>query len=125
MNLNKITELADIVRNRVILDNQTGCKIYYGPKKNQYGVVQKKIDGVTYRLYAHRVVKLESMGLTEAPPGMICSHRCHRVLCCEPMHINFERQSSNNQRKNCNFRQQCSGHFDPYTRTPLPDCIFQ
>lgn len=119
-----LAQLHAVLVTRLVHDGATGCQIYHGPHWGEYGSVKKTVNGQKYRMYAHRVAKLYSLGVVTLPEGMQCSHRCHRSRCCNPQHIVAERQGCNNQRQNCKTRRQCSGHVDPVTGAPLPDCLF-
>ena len=119
-----ITHLYSILKEKLVPSPHDQCQIYIGSTQGGYGMIKKYINGHTYRLYAHRVAKLYAMGLAEVPHGVQCSHLCHIRTCCEPSHITLEPSGINNQRKTCNYRGACTGHIDPITATPLPQCIF-
>ena len=63
------------------------------------------------------------MGLAEVPHGLQCSHLCHRHTCCEPSYINLEPSGITNQRETCIYRGEYTGHIDPITAIPFPECF--
>jgi len=123
MDLPTLDKANQIVENRLIKDVNGQCDIYTGPQKNKYGLVKLTFMGNKLSLYAHRVAKMHSMGVTAFEPFLKCSHLCHNTLCCNPAHIVLEVQGINNNRQNCKTRRICAGHASP-EGDALPACIF-
>lgn len=97
---------------------------FIGPVQNGYGIVRKTVAGNRYQIYAHRLVKMNQLGLDEIPET--CSHLCHNTFCVNVQHITIEDQGINNNRQKCHNdgNGKFFGHKDATSGANLPCCIF-
>ena len=76
---------------RYRLDDSAGCKLWTGPLKhskrpdNDYGTASFKIQGVTYKVKAHRLAYAYHHGID--PGDLLVCHKCDNPRCIAHDHL--------------------------------------
>jgi hypothetical protein len=103
------------------------CVVWTGPCSKGYGQFRYRDPrdpfGAGHRTRgAHRMALMVAMHDLDVSSRKQASHLCNNKLCVNVVHLNFEDNYTNNNRKICFDSGHCSGHVDTEGQKQ-PDCI--